>query len=87
MEKKLKKFKRSELLELLLEVSIENEKLKERVRELEDKIDSHSMVITEKGSIAEVTIKINGMLEVIEKVNEIYNRNNNLNEEDELVTS
>ena len=68
MEKSLKKFKRSELLELLLEVSEENEQLKERIAKLENQLEEQTLVISEKGTIAEVTIKINGILQNISKL-------------------
>lgn len=71
MEKSLKKIKRAELLELLLEVSQENEQLKERIHNLENQIKDQTLIISEKGTIAEVTIKINGILEDIEKIAKI----------------
>ncbi|MGL5348224.1 MAG: hypothetical protein ACRDA3_12805 [Peptostreptococcaceae bacterium] len=81
MDKSLKKIKRAELLELLLAVSQENEKLKEKISKLENQIEEQTLIVSEKGIIGEVTIKINGMLEDIEKIAQIRKFTENANKE------
>lgn len=67
-EKSLKKCSRRELLQLLLEVTEENERLR---RELADK----QIAIERSGSLAEAALRLNGLFEATQAACEQYTRN------------
>lgn len=71
----IRKLKRPELMELLLEVSKENEELKAKIEELEEKISSREIKIAEAGSIAEASLVLNGVFEAAEKASLQYLEN------------
>lgn len=68
----LKKLGRRELMEMLLEVSKENDALRERVSELEEQLESREIMLEEAGSIAEASLRINEVFEAAEKAAEQY---------------
>ena len=74
-DKELRKLRRGELLEMLLEQTKENEALKNRIADLEARIDSREIVIKESGSIAEAALKLNGVFEAAQKAAEQYLEN------------
>jgi len=74
-ERDLKKLSRLELLELLLQERRENDKLKEQVQELQEKLDDRAIRIGECGSIAEAALKLNGVFEAAEAAAQQYIEN------------
>jgi len=62
-DRELKKLSRSQLLELLLEATRENEQLRARQAELESQLQSRAIVMEHVGSIAEAALKLNGVFE------------------------
>ena len=74
-DKELKKLKRIELLEMLIEQSKENEELKRQLKEAEEKLESRDIMIKQSGSIAEAALKLNGVFEAAEKAVEQYLEN------------
>ena len=80
--KELQKLKRVELLELLLEQTRENEALKHELEEknkiideLNVKLENRKIELENAGSIAEASLKLNGVYEAIEKAGEQYLEN------------
>ncbi|MCH5211336.1 MAG: DNA repair protein [Oscillospiraceae bacterium] len=74
-DKELRKLRRGELLEMLLEQTKENETLKNRIADLEARIDTREIIIKESGSIAEAALKLNGVFEAAQKAAEQYLEN------------
>lgn len=65
-DKELKSLNRTELLEMLLASSRENQLLQERLEEVSRKLESREIAIRESGSIAEAALKLNGIFEAAE---------------------
>ena len=71
----LRKLSRLELLELLLQERRENDKLREQVTQLQEKLDDRAIQIKECGSIAEAALKLNGVFEAAEAAAQQYLEN------------
>ena len=63
------------LLELLLEVTRENERLKKRMKIYDEVVHDKEIAIKESGSIAEAAIKISGVLEAAQDAADMYLEN------------
>ena len=74
-DKELRKLKRTDLLELLIEQSKEVESLKKRIEELEAELADRRLMIRESGSIAEAALKLNGVFEAAEAAAQEYLEN------------
>lgn len=72
-QKDLKKLKRRELLELMLEQAKRIQKLELEIKDLKSELDSKKIKIKESGSIAEAALKLNNIFEDAENaVNQYY---------------
>ena len=71
----LKKMSRGELAARLAEKEQEIEALKEKLREAEEKVRAREIAIDEAGSIAEASMKINGVFEAVQSAAEQYLEN------------
>lgn len=71
-DKTLRKLKRTELLELLIEQGKENERLQKRVAELEKKLEEKEIILDQAGTIAEASFRLNGVLEAAEAAAQQY---------------
>lgn len=65
-DKELKKLSRMELLELLVAQAKETEKLRAQLDEANAKLESRALDIEEAGSIAEASLKLNGVFSAAE---------------------
>ena len=74
-ERELKKLSRMELLEILIDLSNENIELKNSVQELSYQLDNRNIMIGEVGSIAEASLKLNGVFEAAEAAASQYIEN------------
>ena len=74
-DKELRKLKRTDLLELLIEQSKEVESLKKRIGELEAELADRRLLIYKSGSIAEAALKLNGVFEAAEAAAQEYLEN------------
>ena len=74
-EKELHKLKRGELLEMMLAQSREIDSLRERIRELEEKLADKEIRIQESGSIAEAALKLNRIFEAAQAAADQYLEN------------
>ncbi|MDD7718229.1 MAG: hypothetical protein PUJ11_01825 [Eubacteriaceae bacterium] len=68
----LRKLKRADLLEILVEQGQENEALKARVEELEKKLEDREIRINNAGTIAEAAFEMNGVLEATQAAAQQY---------------
>lgn len=68
MEKKdLRKFRRKDLLELLLRQTTRIKELEDEILKLNEELNSKKILIKESGSIAEASLKLNHMFEDAQK--------------------
>ena len=70
--KELRGMKRQELLELLLEVTEENEKLKNKLQMLENQLASKEFAISKAGSIADASLQLSGIFNAAQDSADIY---------------
>lgn len=63
----LKKLRRVELLELLLEERQENEELRRQVEKLEEQLADRNIEVTTAGTLAEAALRLNGVFEAADK--------------------
>ncbi|MGY3780667.1 DNA repair protein [Streptococcus gallolyticus] len=73
--KQLRKLKRSDLFELLVEQAKEIEKLQERVNELEGKLQRREIDLSEAGSIAEAALAISKVFDEVQAAADVYLNN------------
>ena len=62
-DKELRGLSRAELLEMMLELSKENEKLKAEAEELRNQLNEREIKLERAGSIAEASLALNGVFE------------------------
>ena len=73
--KELRRMSRSDLLELLLTVTRENERLREQLQQLQQKLDDRALEIENMGSLAEAVLKLNGVFEAAQAACDQYTEN------------
>ena len=66
-DRELRKLSRQDLLEMLVELSRENEKLKAELEETQKKLQSKRIRISEAGNIAEASLQLNNVFEAAQK--------------------
>ena len=71
-ERELKRLRRTDLLEILLELSRENEQLKKDLAEAREQLEDRRILLDEAGSIAEASLKLNGVFEATQKACQEY---------------
>ena len=71
----LRKLSRRDLLELLVEMSEENDRLKARVAELEDRLASKELCVKEAGSLAQVAAEVSELLLAAQETADLYLHN------------
>ncbi len=71
-DQQLNRLNRSKLLQMLLEIERENETLRARNKELEEKMRKRELQLAESGSIAEAALKLNGIFEAAQKAADQY---------------
>lgn len=74
-DKELRKLSRIDLLELLLEKSRENEKLKEELEQVKAQLDDRKINIEKAGSIAEASLVLNGVFQAAQAAADQYLEN------------
>lgn len=74
-DKELRRLSRSDLLELLISQTEENQALKTRVAQLEDQLNDRRIAVAEAGSIAEASLKLNGVFAAAEEAARQYLEN------------
>lgn len=71
-DKKLRKISKKELLELLLSQAKRIEELESELLETKNKLNSKEIMIDEVGSLAEASLKLNGIFEVAQETANQY---------------
>lgn len=71
-DKELRRLKRSELLEIMVEQGKEIERLQKRLSEAEGKLQERRLIMENSGSIAEAALKINQVFEAAQKAADQY---------------
>lgn len=74
-ENELRKLKRVDLLELLISQGRENEELRHKLAEAEQKLADRQIKTDEAGSIAEAALKLNGVFEAAQAAADQYLEN------------
>ena len=74
-DKQLKKLRRVELLEMLLEQTKENDRLREENAQLRSRLESRDIAVQEAGSIAEAALRLNGIFEAAQLAADQYLHN------------
>ena len=74
-DKELRKLSRSELLEMLVEQSRENDKLRAQIEQLQQQLSDRQLRIDQAGSIAEASLQINQVFEAAQQAAEQYLEN------------
>lgn len=74
-DNELKKLNRAELLELLVEQSKKIDELQSRLDEAEAKLAGRQILLDEAGSIAEASLRLNGVFEAAEEAAKQYLEN------------
>ena len=65
--RELRKLRRVELLELLLEERRENEELRQQVRKLEEQLADKNLKVAAAGTLAEAALRLNGVFEAADR--------------------
>ncbi len=74
-EKEIKKLKRSDLLEILVEQGKEIEKLRAEVESLQEKLQNRTITIDKAGTLAEAAFQLNGVFEAAQAASTQYLEN------------
>ncbi len=74
-DKELSRLSRRELLELMVLVTEENEKLHKQIELLDEKLNTRNIILEEAGSIAEAALKISGVIESVQVAADLYLEN------------
>lgn len=73
--KELKRLRRSDLMEMLLELSKENQALRTQLYEAEKKLEDRMIMIADSGSLAEAALRLNRIFEDAQAACEQYEQN------------
>ena len=71
----LRKLRKAELLQIMLEQSDEIDRLRDRVEELEKELEDRRITIEKAGSIAEASLKLTRVFEEAQKAADLYLEN------------
>ncbi len=74
-EKELKKLKRSDLLEILLQQNREMERLQKELEDAKKQLSSREILLAESGSIAEAAMGLNGVFAAAQAACQQYEEN------------
>ena len=74
-DKELKKLSRAELLEMLIEQSKRADELQAKLDKAEEELNSRQLKVDEAGSIAEASLRLNGVFEAAQAASEQYLEN------------
>ena len=74
-DKELRKLNRQEILEILLEVTKENESLKEELQETKKLLKSRTLTLEKAGNIADASLKLSGVFERAQLAADVYLQN------------
>ena len=85
-EKDLKRLSRADLLEMLIDQSVELKKAQEKLKDAQEELDSRRIAIDEAGTLAEAALKLNGIFEAAQASCKQYTDNiRDLNERQDAI--
>ena len=67
--------RRSDLLEMLLDLSRENDELRQEIQNLRQQLEDRTIVIEKSGSLAEAAMQLNGVFEAAQAACQQYTEN------------
>lgn len=68
----LRRLSRQDLLEMLLDLTRENEQLRKTVRHLEEALQDRTITALESGSLAEAALRLNEVFQAAQKASDQY---------------
>ena len=71
----MRKLRRGDLLDLLLEQSWENQRLREQLQAAQDALEDKTLCIDRAGSIAEASLQLSGVFQAAEQACQLYTQN------------
>lgn len=74
-DKELRRLSRAELLEMLLAQTEENDRLRKRLAEVERALDDRRIEATRAGSLAEASLRLNGVFRAADEAANQYLEN------------
>ena len=74
-DKELRRLSRSELLEMMISLTEENEKLKIRLEQAEAQLKDRRILVDKAGSIAEAALQLNKVFEAADRAAQQYLEN------------
>ena len=74
-DKELKRLSRAEMLSMMLNLSKENEELRQRLEKAEHQLANRAIAIRESGSLAEAALRLNGIFVAAQAACEQYTEN------------
>lgn len=74
-DRELKRLSRADLLEMLIELSKENERLRTELVKTQQQLADRIVLLEEAGSIAEASLRLNGIFEAAQNACEQYIEN------------
>lgn len=73
--KELKKLSRGELMELLLELSQENTRLRAQLEQAQEQLRSRVLLQNQAGTMAEEALRLSGVFEAVDAACQLYKEN------------
>ena len=74
----LRRLRRQDLLEMLIELSEENRQLRQKVEQLEEQLQDRAMRIDKAGSLADAAMQLTGIFQAAEETCDLYIHNTKL---------
>ena len=74
-ERELKRLSRADLLAMMLSLSKENAQLRQQLEQMEQQLSNRTIAIQESGSLAEASLRLNGIFEAAQAACEQYTEN------------
>jgi len=74
-QKELKRLRRSDLVEMLLELSKENARLRGEIADMEARLNDRTIAIAQAGSLAEAVLELNGVFAAAQNACDQYIQN------------
>lgn len=74
-DKELKRLSRTDMMQMILDLTRENEALRDQLREAESELRSREIEISESGTLAEAALKLSGIFEAADIACMLYTEN------------
>lgn len=74
-DKELRRLRRTDLMQMILDLTRENELLRSQLEELEEELRKRKIEISESGTLAEAALKLSGVFEAADIACRLYTEN------------